>query len=88
MTQRAASRVIVPIPRSPAVAAQLASSSRRHGWLRHAVQARVSERTRSGWLRARIWLIAPPIDAPITWAVSTPAWSSTAIASSAIWASE
>jgi hypothetical protein len=48
----------------------------------------VSERVRSGYFTAMIWLIAPPIDAPTTWAVSSPAWSSTAIASSAICSSE
>ena len=32
--------------------------------------------------------MAPPIDAPTTWAVSTPAWSSTAMASAAICSSE
>ncbi len=48
MTQRAAWLVIAPIPRSRAVAPQPASSSRRHGWLRHDVQVSVSERTRSG----------------------------------------
>jgi hypothetical protein len=55
-----------------------------HGWLRPAVQASVSDRVRSGYFTAMIWLIAPPIDAPTTWAVSAPASSSTAIASSAI----
>ncbi len=84
ITQRAAWWVIAPMPRSVAAAPQLASNSRRHGWLRHDVQVNVSERTRSGYRRATSWLIAPPIDAPTTCAASTPTASRTAMASSAI----
>ncbi len=88
ITQRAASLVITPTPRSVAVVAQLANSSRRHGWLRQAVQASVSDSTRSGYFSPMIWLIAPPIEAPTMCAFSTPTASSTAIASSAICSSE
>ena len=35
-----------------------------------------------------IWAMTPPIDAPMTWARSTPSASRTAIASRAIWSSE
>ena len=77
--------VIAPMPRSVRRLAQRSSSSRRHGWLRHAVHASVNEQHPRGMLdSASICAIAPPIDAPTTCAASTPASSSTAIASSAI----
>ena len=84
ITQCAARLAISPMPRSLAMAAHSLSSSRRHWWLLHAVQARISDWTRSGCRRATSWAMAPPIDAPITWARSTPAASRTATASSAI----
>ena len=84
ITQRAASAAIEPMPRSVARSAHPSSSSRRHAWLRHAVHTSVSERTRSGYVTAMIWAFAPPIDAPIRGAESTPWSSSTLIASVAI----
>ena len=75
IVQRAALLVIARMPRSRAISLHSVSSSWRHGCCWHAVQASVSERTRSGWRRARIWAITPPIDAPTMWASSAPAWS-------------
>ncbi len=85
MTHRVASLVMAAVPRLRAAAAQPASSCRRQSWLRHDVDTSVSERTRSGWFSARIWAIAPPIEAPTMWASVAPTASSTATASSAIW---
>ena len=65
-------------PRSTA-SAHSSNSSRRHSWWRHAVQARTSDRVRSGCSTPMICAITPPIDAPITWARSMCSWSSTAI---------
>ena len=48
------------------------------------VQASTRVRTRSGWRTAMAWLMMPPIDAPITWADSKPAWVSAATASVAM----
>ena len=48
MTQRAASRVIVPMPVLGGRGRPARQQLPRQGWLRHAVHARVSERTRSG----------------------------------------
>ena len=76
------------IPPSSTASAHSCRSSRRHSWWRQAVQARTSERVRSGWSTPMIWAMTPPIDAPITWARSTPSASSTASASSAICSSE
>ena len=58
-------------------AAHSPSSSRRHSWCRHAVHASTRPRTRSPWRTATICEITPPIDAPITCAVSTSSASST-----------
>ena len=84
ISQRTACWAKAPMPRSVATAAHSASSSRRHSWWRQAVQASTSERVRSGARTATIWAMAPPIDAPSTWARSTPAASSTATASLAM----
>ncbi len=43
-----------------------------------------SERTRSGCSKAIVWAIMPPIEAPTTWARSTPRWSSRPTASPAM----
>src|SRR4051812_14643900 len=45
------------------------------------VQPRMSERMRSGWSSARCWATIPPIETPMTCAVSWPAASRTASAS-------
>jgi hypothetical protein len=44
----------------------------------------VRDRVRRPWSAAMTWLIIPPMDTPATWAVSTPAASSTAMASAAM----
>ncbi len=48
ISQRTACWAKAPIPRCWATTAHSASSSRRHSWWRQAVQARISERVRSG----------------------------------------
>ena len=73
ITQRTASLLIEPIPFATASSRQDDRSSSRHGWCVPAVHANVIERVRSGYFTAMIWLIAPPMDAPTTWAVSIPA---------------
>ena len=70
--QRMDSSAHCRIPLTFAVSAQYWRSSVRQGRLRQAVQASVSERTRSGYLTATIWEIAPPIDAPTMCAVRMP----------------
>ena len=44
----------------------------------------IIDATRSGCSIAIVWAIIPPIDAPTTWARSTPRWSSRPIASAAM----
>lgn len=44
----------------------------------------VKERTRSGYPKAAVWQIMPPIDTPTRWAASMPTASSTPIASPAM----
>ena len=88
IVHRAALLVIARMPRSRASSLHSDSRSWRHGCCWHAVHANVSERTRSGWRKARIWAITPPIEAPTTCASSAPAWSITAIVSSTICISE
>ncbi len=84
INQRTACWAKAPMPRSAATVAHSASSSRRHSWWWQAVQASTSDRVRSGDRTPRIWAMTPPIDAPSTWARSTPAASSTARASVAM----
>ena len=83
-SQRAAASTMARMPLVSASTAHSSSSSRRQGRWWQPVQARVSERTRSGWETPRIWASTPPIEAPSTWADSRPRSSSTAMASAAM----